>query len=43
MDTFAIVALPLAAMGFIFGLTAMLQVEQIKKELQRLRSQLEDK
>ncbi len=42
METFAIVALPLAAMGFIFGLSAFAQVNDIKKEVQRLRNQLED-
>ena len=35
------VALPLAAMGFIFGMAAFAQVDQIKKEVQRLRNQLE--
>ena len=38
-----VVALPMAIMGFIFGMAAFAQVEQIKKEVQRLRSQLEDK
>ena len=38
MDAVAVVALSLAAMGFIFGLTAFAQVEQIEKEVQRSRS-----
>ena len=42
MDAIAIVALSLAVMGFIFGMTASAQVNQIKKEVQLLKSQLED-
>ncbi len=42
MDSIAIVALSLGSMGFIFGMAAMAQVAQIKKEVQQLRSQLED-
>ncbi len=41
MDNIAIVALPLAMMGFIFGMAAMAQVAQIKKEVQQLRSLIE--
>ncbi len=40
MDAVAIVALPLAAMGFIFGM-AFAQVNGLKEEVQGLRSQLE--
>ena len=40
METFAIVALPLAVMGFIFGM-AFAQVNGLKEEVQGLRSQLE--
>ena len=36
-----VVALPFAIMGFIFGLSAFAQVNEIKKEVQRLRSQSE--
>ena len=36
------VVLSLAVMGFIFGLAAMAQVAQLKKEVQQLSSQLED-
>ncbi len=35
------VALPFAIMGFIFGLAEFAQVIEMKKEVQRLRSQLE--
>ena len=42
MDAVAVVALSLAVMGFIFGMTATAQVNQIKEEVQRLRSQLEE-
>ncbi len=41
METFAIVALPLAAMGFIFGSAAFAQVTELKKEVQQLKDQLE--
>jgi len=44
MDVFALfglVALPLAGMGFIFGLSAFAQVAELKKEVQQLRNQLE--
>ena len=40
METFAIIALPLAAMGFILGM-AFAQVNGLKEEVQGLRSQLE--
>ena len=40
MDTIVIVAAPLAAMGFIFGM-AFAQVNGLKEEVQGLRSQLE--
>jgi len=41
MDVFGLVALPLAAMGFIFGMIAFAQVAELKKEVQQLRNQLE--
>jgi len=42
MDTVATVALPLAVMGFIFGLTALGQVSQLKKEVQELKNKPEN-
>ena len=36
------VALSFGVMGFIFGMAAMSQVAQLKKEVQRLRDQPEN-
>ncbi len=33
---------PVAAMGFIFGVIAMAQLNQFQKEVRQLRSQLKD-
>ena len=42
MENIAIVALSLGSMGFIFGMAAYTQIAQIKKEVQQLRSLIED-
>jgi len=43
MDTFGILGFTFGMMGFIFGLTAMSQVSELKKEVEKPKSQVSPK
>ncbi len=43
MEVFGIIGMSLGAVGFVFGISALTQVNSLKKELENLKRKLEDR
>ena len=42
METFGIIGMSLGVLGFVFGISALTQVETVKKELDQLKRKIEE-